>query len=97
MNDMTPDEPMNDNERTMQAFCNQFTPPLRYVRTQKINNIKFPNAYTASYWDSSRALGITAVCYEGQIHAFIEVAGTSEFARGAGAVMARALELIEQE
>jgi hypothetical protein len=91
--DSKPEKPMKPNERIMKDFCDQFTPALRYVKTDRINNIKFPNAFTTSYWDGERSIGITAVCYEGQIHAFIEAAGNSDIAKGAGQVMAKAMDL----
>ena len=91
MLDATPEREMSDNERTIASFANQFSPPLRYIKTERINNIRFPDAWQVSYWDNARQIGVTAVAYEGQIHAFIEAAGHSEIASGAGAVIAAAL------
>jgi hypothetical protein len=94
MLDGTEDRKMSDNERAIAAFAGQFVPPLKYCKTERINNIRFPDAWQVSYWDNSRAIGITAVAYEGQIHAFIEAAGTSDIAQEAGRVMAAALGLL---
>jgi hypothetical protein len=93
MLDETPQE-MCDGERIIRAFCEQFTPPLRYVRTERVNNIRFADAWTTSLWDQSRGIGIQATVFEGQIHAYIEAAGTGDIAADAGRVIARALSLM---
>lgn len=88
-------EKISENEAIIRAFADQFSPALRYVRTDKINNIRFPDAYVCSYWDSKRAIGITTTVYEGQIHAFIEAAGSGEqVAKDAGRVIAAAMGML---
>lgn len=88
---------MTKNERTIKAFAEQFDPPLAYVRTLRINNVPFPDAWQVSYWDSDKAIGITAVAYEGQLHAFIEAAGRADIAAGAGRAMAAALNRLKPD
>lgn len=85
---------MHVNERNIKAFADQFDPPLVYVRTLRINNVPFPDAWQCTFWDSTKSIGITCVCYEGQIHAFIEAAGRGEIAATAGKAMAIALGLM---
>jgi hypothetical protein len=87
---------VTENERTMKMFCDQFTPPLRYLKTEKINNMPFPDAWTTSWHDQARGIGITTVCYGGGIHAFIEAAGPADIAADAGRVMAKALGLFRE-
>jgi hypothetical protein len=95
MKDNDDDREMSGNERMIRAFASQFNPPLRYARTDRINNIRFPDAWVCSYWDDAKAIGITCTVYEGQIHAFIEAAGSGEqVATDAGQVMARAMALL---
>ncbi len=84
------------NEDIAKAFANQFTPPLRYVRTERINNVPMRDAYQITYWDNQRQIGITAAVFEGQIHAFIETAGRGEVAAEAGRVMAKAFGLFQE-
>lgn len=87
---------MTVNEAIAKAFADQFTPPLRYIRTERVNNVRMQDAYQISYWDNARQIGITAAVYEGQIHAFIETAGRGDVAAEAGRVMARALGLFQE-
>jgi hypothetical protein len=95
MKDTDDEKEPSGNERMIRAFASQFNPPLRYVRTDRINNIKFPDAWVCSYWDDDKAIGITATVYEGQLHAFIEAAGQGEqVAKDAGLVISRAMELL---
>lgn len=82
---------MTENEQAMVDFCSQFSPPLKYVKTDKINNIAFSDAWQTSYWDGTRSIGITTVIYNGGIHAFIEAAGPSDIAKATGRVLASAL------
>lgn len=84
---------MTENEKAIADFCAQFSPPLKYVKTERINNLPVPDAWLASYWDSARAVGITTVCYGGGIHAFIEAAGKGDIAPAAGRIIATALGL----
>lgn len=86
---------MTENEKTIAAFCAQFTPPLKYVRTERINNLPMQDAWQCSYWDNVRSIGITTVAYAGGIHAFIEAAGSGNIAETAGKVIARALGLFD--
>jgi len=88
---------MTENERTIKAFADQFTPPLKYIRTQKINNVPMPDAYQCTYWDNARSIGITTVAYNGQIHAFIEAAGKGNIAAEAGRVIAKAFDLFQEK
>ncbi len=84
------------NEQIARAFADQFTPPLRIARTERINNIPMQDAWQISYWEARRSIGITAVVYGGQIHAFIETAGRGEVAAEAGRVMAKAFGLFQE-
>lgn len=88
---------MTPNERAMADFCAAFTPPLKYMRTERVNNIPMSDAWTTSYHDSARGIGITTVTYGGGIHAFIEAAGPVQIAAEAGRVMAMAMGLFTQE
>lgn len=87
---------MTDNERAIKAFCDQFSPKLKYVKTDRINNMPYPDAWQTSYWDNALCIGITTVAYGGGIHAFIEAAGKSDVAANAGKVMAKALGLFQE-
>ena len=89
---------MSENRAIIHAFCAQFSPPLRYIRTERINMVPFPDAWQASYWEDRRSIGITAVAYNGQLHAFIEKAGKgSEVAVDAGKIIATAFGLLRDE
>lgn len=88
---------MTENEKIIKAFCDQFTPPLKYVRTERINNVPMPDAWQASYWDNARSIGVTTVAYSGGLHAFIEAAGKGEIAAEAGRVIAQALGLFQSK
>jgi hypothetical protein len=83
----------SDNERAIAAFAAQFTPPLKYVRTERINGVAMTDAWQCSYWDGARSIGITTVAYGGGIHAYIEAAGRGEIAGDAGRVIAKALDM----
>jgi hypothetical protein len=89
--------PMTESETIIAAFCAQFTPPLRYVRTERINNLPMQDAWQTSYWDGARSIGITTVAYGGGLHAFIEAAGKGDIAETAGRVIATALGLFNKE
>jgi len=86
---------MTENERTARAFAEQFTPLLTIIKTERINNMPVPDAWAISYHDSAKSIGITAVAYQGGLHAFIEAAGTGDIAEHAGQVMAKALGLFK--
>jgi hypothetical protein len=87
---------MTENEKTIKAFCDMFSPSLRYVKTDRINNMPYPDAWQTSYWHQDRSVGMTVVAYGGGIHAFIEAAGRGDIAANAGKVFARALDLFKQ-
>jgi hypothetical protein len=87
---------MTENERTIAVFCAQFTPPLRYLKTDRVNMVPMQDAWQASYHDSARGIGITTVAYGGGIHAFIEAAGPAAIAGEAGRVIAKALDLFTE-
>lgn len=84
---------MTPNEKIAKTFAEQFTPPLKYVGTQAVNNIPMKDAWQITYWDSAKHIGVTAVVYGGQIHAYLEAAGHGDVAANAGQAMARALGL----
>ncbi len=84
---------MTENESIIKALCDQFTPPLKYVKTDRINNVPMRDAFQTSYWDDALSIGITTVAYGGGIHAFIEAAGKGDIAEKAGQVIAKALGL----
>lgn len=84
---------MTENEKTIRAFCEQFSPPLKFVKTERINNVPMPDAWQTSYWDAARSVGMTVVAYSGGIHAFIEAAGKGDIAPSVGKVFAKALGL----
>lgn len=88
---------MTENEQTIKAFCEQFTPPLKYVKTDRINNVPMPDAWMTSWWNAEKSIGITTVAYGGGIHAFIEAAGRADIAANAGRVMAQALGLLGEK
>jgi hypothetical protein len=92
---MTDIKTKSENERTIAAFCAQFVPPLKYVRTEKVNMVPMPDAWTTSLWDDGAAIGITVIAYGGGIHAYLECAGKSEIAANAGRVFAKALGLFQ--
>lgn len=87
---------VTENESIIRAFCEQFSPPLRYVRTEAINGVKMPDAWTTSYHDDARSLGIVTVVYMGGIHAYIEAAGKGDIAAEAGRVIAKAIGLFQE-
>lgn len=95
---------MHPNERIMKAFCDQFTPPLRYTPTLRIANAAFgtsepvalPNAFQVTWWDNQHSIGVVAASFEGQIHAFIEASGRGNIAEHAGKVIAKALGLFTE-
>lgn len=84
------------NETIAKAFADQFDPPLRYIRTERINNVKMRDAFQVTYWSQDKSIGITAAVFEGQIHAFLEAAGRGDIAAEAGKAMARALGLFQE-
>jgi hypothetical protein len=85
------------NEAIIKAFAEQFDPPMTYVRTLRVNNVPFADAWQVSYWDNAKAIGITAVAFEGQLHAFIEAAGRGDIAAAAGKAMAIALDRLKPD
>lgn len=88
---------MTDNEKAIRAFCLQFTPPLRYVRTERVNMVAIPDAWQTSLWDKTTGIGITVVAYMGGLHAYLEAAGPGvQIAENAGRVMAKALGLFRE-
>lgn len=87
---------MTENENTIATFCKQFAPPLKYVKTERINNVPMPDAWQTSYWDKAINVGITVVAYGGGIHAYLEAAGKADIAAGAGQVLAKALGLFQE-
>lgn len=86
---------MTKNEQLINAFCEQFSPPLKAVRTLRVNGVAYPDAWQANWWDAGRCMGVTAVVYEGSIHAFLEASGRAEVAAQAGRAMAQALGMSE--
>lgn len=84
---------MTENERIAITFAEQFDPPLKYIRTARVNNVPMHDAWQITYWDSARSIGITAAVFNGQIHAFLEAAGPGSIAADAGQAMARAMGL----
>lgn len=93
---MTEIKTKTENERTIAAFCGEFTPPLKYVRTDRINMVPMPDAWQTSLWDDQAAIGITVVAYGGGIHAYLEAAGKGEIAANAGRVFAKSLGLFQE-
>lgn len=87
---------MTPNERIIRTFADQFTPPLKVIRSERINNIKMPDAWTANYWNGEKSIGVTAVAHSNGLHAFIEAAGTGDIAEHAGQIIAKALGLFEE-
>jgi hypothetical protein len=85
---------MTGNERIARDFAEQFDPPLTVVRTLKVNNVTMPDAWQVSYWNNAKGIGIMAVIYSGQIHAYVEAAGRAEIAVDAGKACAAALKAI---
>lgn len=86
--------PLTKNEALINAFCEQFSPPLKPVRTLRVNGVAYPDAWQANHWDAGKCLGITAVAYEGQLHAFLEASGRADTAQRAGRAMAQALGMV---
>lgn len=84
------------NEDIILAFAGQFTPPLNVVKTERVNNVPIPDAWMAAYHDKDRGIGITAIAYSGQLHAYLEAAGKGDIAERAGHVMAKALGLFKE-
>jgi hypothetical protein len=94
---MTEIKTKSENERTIAAFCAQFSPPMKYVKTDRINMMPFPDAWQSSYWDQAAGLGFTVVAYGGGIHAYLEAAGKGDIAANAGRVFAKALGLFKEQ
>lgn len=90
MTDAPQDRQMTVNERIIATFAAQFVPPLAYGRTDRVNNVRYPDAWTCGFWDADAGMGVTAAAFEGQLHAFIEASGRG-IAYGAGQIMARAM------
>ncbi len=88
---------MSPNERTARTFAEQFTPPLTVCAIMRINNMPVPDAWSVAYHDNALGIGITAVAYNGGLHAYIEAAGKGEISEHAGQVMAKALGLFQEE
>lgn len=83
---------MTLNENIIKAFADQFSPPLSYGRTERINGVKVSNGWTCSFWDKANGLGFTVVVYEGRIQGFLEVSGSGNVvAEEAGKAFAAAL------
>jgi hypothetical protein len=85
---------MTRNEQIIKAFADQFEPPLKYAQTLKVNNVSMPDAWQCSYWNNAKGVGVMAVVYSGQIHAYVEAAGRAEIAADAGKACAAALKAI---
>lgn len=83
---------MTKNEQAIAAFCAQFNPPLRYVRTERINNAPIPDAWQTTVWDKEKSIGITVVVYMESIHAYIEASGQSDIAEYTGKLFAKVWE-----
>lgn len=66
------------NEDLIRAFAESFDPALAYVRTERINGVKVPDAWTCSHWIKALGLGVMAVAVNGQIRSYIESAGKGE-------------------
>jgi len=84
---------MTENEKIAKAFAEQFSPALKYIRTERINNVPMQDAWQISYWDDARATGVTAVVFAGQIHAYLESAGPGSIAADSARAFAKALGL----
>lgn len=69
---------MTPNERTARTFAEQFTPPLTVCATERINNMPVPDAWSVTYWDDAKRIGITAVAHSGILHAYLECAGPAK-------------------
>ncbi len=82
---------MTENEHIAKTFAEQFDPPLAYIRTERINNVPMQDAWQITYWDGARSIGITAVVFTGQIHAYLEAAGPGSIAADVGHAIAKAL------
>lgn len=66
------------NEQIIKAFANSFQPPLKCVRTERVNNVKKKDAWSCSVWNADARVGIVAVAYDGEIKAYIECYGKGE-------------------
>ncbi len=85
---------MSKNKALIDEFCQQFEPPLTPITTLRVNGVKYDDAWQANYWDAGKCIGVTAVAYEGSIHAYLEVNGRADAAQRAGRAMAQALGMV---
>lgn len=88
---------MTPNEKIANDFAGQFDPPLKAVRTLAVNGVKYPDAWQVTYWSQMRSIGVTAVFYEGQVHAYLECAGRADIAIQSGRAFAIALGMAPLE
>lgn len=80
------------NREIIEAFAQEFDPPLTICMTSNINRRPVKDAWLASYWDKERRIGITAHAVKGRLHAFLECEGDGAVAEPLGQMMARALK-----
>lgn len=86
---------MSINRTTAERFAAQFSPPLRVVKTERIDGKPIADAWNVSYWDAERKVGIVAHAFGGQLKAYIEAGGPATIAEDAGRVMATALGMFQ--
>lgn len=91
------DDDESQNERNIAAFCEQFRVPVRYCKTDRINGRRVFDAWMAAHWDKERGVGMTAVAYNGQCQAYIEVNRPGDSGAELGQIIAGALGLLNAE
>lgn len=77
------------NQKIALAFAQQFKPVPPVVRTQRINNVPYPDAWLVAVHDDGSGYGITAHAFDGKLHAFIETLQKGQAAESVGKSMAR--------
>jgi len=88
---------MTENEITISAFCDNFDPPLVYVKTQRVGGVPIPDAWMASFWIEAMGLGITAIAHSGMIYSYIESNGKAAQATMHGEVIAKVFGMFKKE
>lgn len=84
------------NCQTVERFVEQFKTPVRIGRTERIDNERVQDGYTASFMNNVIGIGFTAVCWTANDRAhfkvLVECVGTDKDAERFGKLMGGVIE-----
>lgn len=65
---------MSDNRRLVQAFAEQFDPPLAVHPCANIDGKPVEDGFMCAFFDDDRSIGVTALAWgNGRFKAFVEI------------------------